>query len=159
MSQSHCAGFVGSLKPFGHLQPSKARIQKALLHIDQIGRFGFSRALSGTSLVEFKGRHVRFPFQENSALETAPLAWTDTRRAFAKNDAPFGQVIRCHFDMNPIAHDGPDTEFPHLARRVSDNPVIIFQHDAKAPIWINLVDLALEGQKILFGHMIRLPKD
>ena len=59
--------------------------------------------------------------------------------------------------MDAVAHHGPDAKLPHLARSVSDNPVIILQHDAKATIRLNLVDLALEGQQILFGHTIRQP--
>ena len=42
--------------------------------------------------------------------------------------------------MDPIAHDGADAEFPHLSRRVSDYPVFVFQHDAKAAIGQDFID-------------------
>lgn len=52
--------------------------------------------------------------------------------------------------MDAIAHDGADTEFPHLPRRVCDYPVIVFQHDAKAAIRIDFVDHAFERKKLFF---------
>jgi hypothetical protein len=57
--------------------------------------------------------------------------------------------------MNPVAHDGADAEFAHLPRRVSDDPVVILEDDAKAPIRENFIDQALEGQEILFGHQVQ----
>jgi len=74
------------------------------------------------------------------------------RRPFAKDDTTFVEIIGRHFDLNTIAHDGPDAETPHLARRVSDNPVIILQEDAEAPVRENFIDQAVEGHQILFGH-------
>ncbi len=52
--------------------------------------------------------------------------------------------------MYSVAHDGADAEFPHLPRRVSDDPVIIFQHYAKASVWINFVDHTFERQQLFF---------
>ena len=48
--------------------------------------------------------------------------------------------------MDPVAHDGTDAKFAHLPRRVSDDPVIVFQHDAKAAIRIDFVDHSFERQ-------------
>jgi hypothetical protein len=80
-----------------------------------------------------------------------------TRRTFAEYDATFGQIIGCHFDMNAVAHDGADAEFTHLPRRVSDDPVIIFQHDAKAAVRIDFVDHPFERKQLFFGQKLSQP--
>lgn len=62
--------------------------------------------------------------------------------------------------MDPVAHDGADAEFPHLPRRVSDNPVFVFQHDAKTAIGQDFIDHPFERQKLFFGQgLSQLPKD
>lgn len=54
--------------------------------------------------------------------------------------------------MDAVAHDGADAEFPHLPRRISDDPVIIFQHDAKAAIRQDFVDHPFERQQLFLGQ-------
>ena len=78
-----------------------------------------------------------------------PFALTRDGRpaaAFAVDETALGQVIRRHFDADGIADDRPDAKTSHPAGRVSDHPMIIFQHDAKTPVGKNLIDLAVEGQ-------------
>lgn len=80
----------------------------------------------------------------------APLWWRGGGWAsgtfFPKDDPSLLQVIGGHFDPDPVAHDGADAKFAHLPRRVSDDPMIVFQHDAEPPIGVDFIDLALEGQ-------------
>ena len=84
----------------------------------------------------------------------------NARCAFPENDPALGQIIGCHFNMHPVAHDGADAEFPHLPRRVSDDPVIIFQDDAKATVRVNFVDHPFERKQLFFGQSLsRPPKD
>ena len=59
--------------------------------------------------------------------------------------------------MDAVTHDGADTEFPHLPRRVSDYPVIIFQHDAKTAIRIDFVDHAFERKQLFFRQKLSQP--
>ena len=59
--------------------------------------------------------------------------------------------------MDPVAHDGADAEFAHLPRRVSDDPVIIFKHDAKAAIGQNFIDHAFERQQLFLGQGLSQP--
>jgi hypothetical protein len=75
-------------------------------------------------------------------------------------DTTFAKVIGRHFDMDSIAHDGADTEFPHLPRRVSDNTVTIFQDDAKAAVRINFIDHTFERKQLFLRQKLsQLPKD
>jgi hypothetical protein len=48
--------------------------------------------------------------------------------------------------MDAVAHDGADAEFAHLPRRVSDYPVFVFQHNAKAAIGQDFIDYTFERQ-------------
>ncbi len=59
--------------------------------------------------------------------------------------------------MNAVAHDGADTEFPHLPRRVCDDSVIIFQHDAKAAIRVDFVDHTFERKQLFFRQKLSQP--
>src|SRR5512139_1712610 len=104
---------------------------------------------------------------ELSRYGLAPLALRTSGRAAGtfvpEDDAPLVEVVRRHFDANPVAHDRPDAKLAHLAGRVGDDPMVVLQHDAEATIGEDFVDLAFEGQKILFGHRVkpirdRLPK-
>jgi len=52
--------------------------------------------------------------------------------------------------MDAVAHDRADAEFPHLPCRVSDYPVIIFQHDAKTTVRIDFVNHAFERKELFF---------
>lgn len=54
--------------------------------------------------------------------------------------------------MNAVAHDGADAKLAHLPRRVSDDPVIIFQHDAKSAVRIDFVDHPFERKQLFFGQ-------
>ena len=71
------------------------------------------------------------------------------------DDAALLQVVGGHLDANPVAHNRTNAEFPHLARCVSDDPVVVFQHYAKTAIGQDFVDLAFESQKLFFGHAIK----
>ena len=80
---------------------------------------------------------------------------TSARPALAKHDAALAEVVGGHFHPNPVAHDRADAEFPHLPGRIGDDPVFVLEHDAKAPVGKNFIDLAVEGQQILLGHGVR----
>ena len=89
----------------------------------------------------------------NSATEAPPLAGPDgSWRLFTEDDPAFIKVVGSHLDMDAIAHHRPDAEFPHLAGGVGDDLVIVFQHDAEAPVRKDFRDLAFEGHQILFDH-------
>lgn len=49
----------------------------------------------------------------------------------AECNAPFGEVIRGHFDIDLIADHDPDSEFAHFSRGVSQNLNPVFQFNAK----------------------------
>src|SRR5690606_20876131 len=54
-----------------------------------------------------------------------------------------------------------DSELAHLASGIGDDPVLIVEHDAKASIGHDLVDIALEGHQFFLGHssiLLRLGK-
>jgi hypothetical protein len=75
--------------------------------------------------------------------------------AFAVDETALGQVIRRHFDADGIADDRPDAETPHPTGRVDDDAMTVFEHDAKAAVGQDLVDLPLEGHQFLFGQRVR----
>src|SRR5690606_24476704 len=77
------------------------------------------------------------------------------RPALAIDDPALAEIVRRHLDAHQIAHDRADAELAHLPGRVSDDPVVVLQHDAEAAIRENFIDLAVEGQKLLFGQRIR----
>jgi len=52
--------------------------------------------------------------------------------------------------MNPVANDRSDAKLPHLPGRVGDDPVLIVEHDAKAPIGKDLIDVSLDRQQLFF---------
>jgi hypothetical protein len=58
--------------------------------------------------------------------------------------------------MDPIADHRADAEFPHLARRVSDDPVLVLEENAKPAVGQNLVDLTLQGHESFFGHILQI---
>jgi len=95
-------------------------------------------------------------FNEPSApFALRPRASTAARTFVPEHDAAFLQIVRRHFDANPVANDRPDAKFAHLASRIGDDPMVVFKHYAKTTIGQDFVDLAFEGQKLLFGHTIR----
>ena len=72
-----------------------------------------------------------------------------------KDDASLAKVVGGHFNEDPVAHDRPDAEFAHPASRIGDDPMVVFKHDAETTIGQDFVDLAFEGQEILFGQRIK----
>ena len=82
----------------------------------------------------------------SASIALAGAASGRTGAAIAINDAAFGQVIGRHFDAYGVADDRPDAKTSHPACRISDDPMIIFQNDAEAPVGKDFIDLAVEGQ-------------
>ena len=90
-----------------------------------------------------------------SAL-AANEAWATATGAFVpENDTALAEVVGGHFDAHPITDYRADAMLAHFTRCVGDDPVVVFQKDAKAPIWKDFVDLAIKGQEILFGHQVK----
>jgi hypothetical protein len=102
-------------------------------------------------------------FKQNGWLlapECPPLPGSnDACRRFAENDTPLIEIVRGHFDLDAIAHDRTDAVTPHPSSRVRDDPVIIVEQDAKTPVRQDLIDQAVEGHQIFFGHTIMQPRD
>ena len=54
------------------------------------------------------------------------------RRLFeSKSDPALGQIVRGHFDVDPVTGQHPDPVLAHLARGMGQNLVLVFQHDTK----------------------------
>jgi hypothetical protein len=83
-------------------------------------------------------------------------ARADAWRTFAKDDPAFFEVVWSHLDVDAIADNGADAEFPHLAGRVGDDPVLVLKNNAEAAIGKDFIDLALKGHKIFFGHVCEI---
>ena len=97
---------------------------------------------------------MRWP-NARADLLPAPLAATAGRSAselLTKNNPTLGEVIWCHLDPNTVADDGLDAIFAHPASRIGDDPMIIFQQYAAAPVRKKLIDDAVQDEELLLSH-------
>src|SRR5204863_1719267 len=80
-----------------------------------------------------------------------------SRSAFEKSleavgDPPLGQVIGRHFDQHLVASQHPDAVLAHLAGRVSDDLVVVFQFYSKGGVGQQFADRAWKLQQLFFRH-------
>src|SRR3546814_702394 len=78
--------------------------------------------------------------------------WSPRRSLEAIGDPTLGQVIGGEFDEHFVAHENADAVLAHLAGRVTQNLVIIFQFDAKHRVGQQFDHLAAHFQKFFFRH-------
>src|SRR3546814_424357 len=84
--------------------------------------------------------------------ERAPGSWRMAGGFLAKDYPALFKVIWRHFDMHPVADNRANPEFPHLTGGVGYDFVIIFQTDAKAPVWKNFSDHAFHEKEVFLCH-------
>ena len=121
----------------------------------------------GRNIGRFSNLHIFLVRAHRAAgsfqVVLAPVAraWpaSGARSPFAEYDPALVQIVGRHFDLNPIANDGPDAMSSHPAGRVGNDTMIVFQKDAEAPVRKDLVDQAVEGHQILFGHDLIRPAE
>lgn len=71
----------------------------------------------------------------------------------AKGNAPFGQVIRGHFNIDPIAHKNTNAKLAHFTRRASNDFVIILKLNPKHRVWELLGYDACKFKEFFFCHI------
>jgi hypothetical protein len=59
--------------------------------------------------------------------------------------------------VHAVSNDGADTITSHLARRVRDDAVLVVQLHAEAPIGVNLVDNAFDGEQLFLCQRLSQP--
>jgi len=75
-----------------------------------------------------------------------------SRRRLTIDEPALLQIIRGHFDLDPITQHGADAETPHPAGGISDHFMVVVEQDAEAPVWQNLFDQPVESQQVFLGH-------
>jgi hypothetical protein len=66
----------------------------------------------------------------------------------------FGQIVRRHFDLNLVASQNADAVLAHLACRVRDDLMAVFQLDPKRRIWQKFFYDTWEFEQFFLGHVI-----
>ena len=54
--------------------------------------------------------------------------------AISIRDAPFGEIVGCQFDRDPVAGENADVMLPHFAGNVRHNDMTIFEFNSKGCI-------------------------
>src|SRR5580692_7680340 len=80
------------------------------------------------------------------------LARTSSGLAEAIGDAPFGEVIRGHFDHDLVAGEHADAILAHLSRGMGDNFVAVLQEHPEGGVGQQLADRAFKFQQFFLGH-------
>jgi len=73
--------------------------------------------------------------------------------------SPFGQIVRGHFDRNPVAGQDPDAVFLHPAGRIGKGLVPIVEPDSKTRIGQQFEHRTLKFDQIFFGQSVLLNSD
>src|SRR5271166_4738490 len=70
----------------------------------------------------------------------------------AEGNAAFGQVVRCHLDIHPVAGQYANTVLPHLAAGMSKDGVLVIQFHPEHGVGQKLHYRAAELDHVLFWH-------
>jgi len=74
----------------------------------------------------------------------------------AVRDTPLAEVIRRKFDGDPIPLQDLDIVHPHLSGNMGEDFVAVFEFHAKRCIRQRLFDHAIDFNRPLFGHLLRI---
>ena len=69
-------------------------------------------------------------------------AWS--RSPFAEHDAALFKIVGSHLHNDAITDHRANLETPHLARSVSDDPVVILQTHGEPSVRKNFLDLTIK---------------
>src|SRR5689334_11315283 len=70
----------------------------------------------------------------------------------AETDASPLQVVRRHFHDDAVAYTRSNAEFAHLARRVSEDLMVVIEFHPKIAIGQNLGDRPVKLEQLFFRH-------
>jgi hypothetical protein len=83
-----------------------------------------------------------------------PLGQNSQQLFKPESNAAFAKVIRCHFHIDPITGQNPDTVFAHFTAGMSQHFMIIVELHAKHRIWQKLCNCSRELYYTFLGHVI-----
>src|SRR5437660_12792758 len=72
--------------------------------------------------------------------------------AIAITDAPARQIVRAHFDADPIAEQDADTELAHLATRIRQQLMPVVELDFELGIGQRIDDCTVHFDGVVLGH-------
>lgn len=71
-------------------------------------------------------------------------------------DPSFGQIVWCHLDLYLVASQNADAVFAHLACRMCDDLMAVFQLDPKRRIGQEFLHDTGKFERIFLGHVISI---
>src|SRR5438067_11942528 len=92
----------------------------------------------------------------SAATEGTRLRGRRTSRTFlvTKVDTSPAEIVRRNFDNDPVAYSRTDAKFPHLARDIGEQLMIVIELHPVVPVGEDLGNGTVEFQQFFLGHSL-----